>query len=196
MRNPRPARRFSYFDAWRDEELRCACGWKGPLGSDQVELYETLLEFRCPDCNTALAIVMYPTDDQWLERLEELTKPQRVEVLKRQRFLDDWHRLALRSPDQLPDLVGDELELVWDFITKDKRRYTVIRYAGTVIWRERAVFEGAARFEEVATMLKEKYGSRLRDLTPTPASEVYLYGDQLTAPEKVERVRKRLSSEP
>ncbi len=58
------ARRFSYYDAWRHQELICDCGWSGPLHPDQVEPPRSLLEFNCPECDATLAIVTYPTDGE------------------------------------------------------------------------------------------------------------------------------------
>jgi hypothetical protein len=190
---PRQARRFSYFDAWRHAELPCDCGWRGPLRPEQAEPYESLLEFSCPNCDACLAIVTYPTDVEMLENLDELPAPERAGVLKRQQFMEEAGRLALQRPEQLPDLDGDTLELSWDFVTDDEIRYTVIRHAGTVVWRELAVWEGIDRFEDIAAMLKARYGERLRDLIPTKASEPYLYGDKLAGPDTVEGIRKTLS---
>jgi hypothetical protein len=192
-RSPRPAQRFSYFDAWRHEALVCDCGWSGPLGPDQVEPYETLMEFCCPECDTALAIVTYPTDEEMLANLGKLSKSERAGVLKRHQFIEEAGRLALQSPEQLPDLEGDTLELLWDFVTEDGTRYTVIRHAATVVWRELAIWQGIERFEEIAAMLKARYGERLHDLIPTEASELYLYGDKLSGPDRVERIRETLS---
>jgi hypothetical protein len=54
------------------------------------------------------------------------------------------------------------------------------------------VFEGYKRFERVAAILKDKYGSRLKELAPTPRSTLYLYGDSLTASDIVKRMREKL----
>ncbi len=54
-------------------------------------------------------------------------------------------------------------------------------------------YEGFRRFIEIAGILKQKYGDRLRDLVPTPRSEMDLYGDHLGAIKHVEACRKSLS---
>lgn len=55
-----------------------------------------------------------------------------------------------------------------------------------------AVYEGYERFEEVAHILKERYGAALRDLMPTATSASYLYGDSLTASDRIARFRRAL----
>lgn len=188
----RLARTFSYFDDWRRQELRCDCGWCGPLHLDQAEPHESLMEFCCPECDTSLVIVTYPTDDEAFKRLDELPRSERASVLKRQQFLEEAGRLSLQHPEQLPALEDDELELQWDFLTEGETRFTIIRHGATVVWRELAFWEGTERFEEVAMILKARYGSRLLDLVPTEASYLYLYGDELSAPSTVKQVRKSL----
>lgn len=63
-----------------------------------------------------------------------------------------------------------------------------------VIFSEPAVYEGYERFDEVARILKSKYGSRLTDLVPTDESHLYLYGDRLGSPELVRSIRRELFS--
>ena len=41
-------------------------------------------------------------------------------------------------------------------------------------------------------VLRKRYGSRLENLVPTPASELYLYGDRLSAPDRVQAARDAL----
>ena len=42
---------------------------------------------------------------------------------------------------------------------------------------------------------EERYGSRLAEVRPTPASEVYLYGDKLSAPQTVDALNAGLRRE-
>ena len=42
-------------------------------------------------------------------------------------------------------------------------------------------------------ILMKKYGSRLVDVEPTPASEYYLYGDVMRAPDVVEALRRSIT---
>ena len=44
----------------------------------------------------------------------------------------------------------------------EPQRFWIIKHGGRVIYREPATFEGYNRFEILAQLLKEKYGSRSR----------------------------------
>ena len=61
-----------------------------------------------------------------------------------------------------------------------------------LIYRERARSEDYHRFELLARLLRQKYGSRVRDLVPADRPDVayYLYGDFLGAVRRVEAARK------
>lgn len=61
-----------------------------------------------------------------------------------------------------------------------------------VIWRERTGWKVYSRFEELARLLKERYGARLVDLAPTPESLHALYGDSAAAHFYVQRAREWL----
>jgi hypothetical protein len=47
------------------------------------------------------------------------------------------------------------------------------------IWPELAYYEDYPRFAAVLKILHERYGSKLKELRPTPASQLYSFGDQL-----------------
>lgn len=66
----------------------------------------------------------------------------------------DFERRQLRTPEQLPDLDGDDLILVWDRDGRDN----VICYGAQVLWREPGYNEDYERFEVVAEILYAKYG--------------------------------------
>ena len=48
-------------------------------------------------------------------------------------------------------------------------------------------------FDEVVAILQQKYGSRLKDLVPSDASKTYLGGDDLSAWEKLVKIRARMA---
>jgi hypothetical protein len=54
------------------------------------------------------------------------------------------------------------------------------------VWKELAWWESVDRFNEVKNLLKEKYGSRFLRLTPTQPSEMWLYGDDLSSPDRIQ----------
>lgn len=89
------------------------------------------------------------------------------------------------------------LRLVWDLEERENElKCTVIKCGDKVIWREPAVYEGYERFAAVVSILKRKYGERLRDVQQTPASELFLYGDELSAPRIVRDIRTELAGGP
>jgi hypothetical protein len=194
------ARQFNYFDnAWKTEILECAkCQWWGTFEQGSVEYYDQLMDCHCPRCNSLeapmLAIVSYPT-------LEELRanqdKPGIREYVQRiDDGLDKFAREKLQGPEQLPEIDEDNFTLTWDFdnsIRDDER--TLIKHGDTIIFSEPARWEEYERFDQIAEILKQKYGKRISDLMPTGRSEMWLYGDRWTAPDYVSAVRDRLRQE-
>ncbi|HEY9627322.1 MAG TPA: HEAT repeat domain-containing protein [Coleofasciculaceae cyanobacterium] len=99
--------------------------------------------------------------------------------------------VRLSSPSQLPDLEGEMLHLSWDQIDAD----SIIRHRDSIVWQERTGWEVYDRFEEIAAILKQKYGKRLTDLVPTTRSFYALYGDSTRAASHVSAVRQSLGKE-
>lgn len=99
--------------------------------------------------------------------------------------------LPLYFPRQLPELEGETLILTWDQIEAD----SIILQGDSIIWREKTGWEVYDRFEEIAIILKHKYGKRLVDIVPTPRSFYALYGDSTAASFHVTHVRESLSKE-
>lgn len=188
------ARHFNYFESdWKTEVLKCPkCHWRGTFEQASVEYYDELMDCSCPKCDVLdtpmLAIVNYPT-------LEELRanqdKPGIREYVQRiDAGLDKFAREKLREPEQLPEINDNRFTLIWDFddSNPDDER-TLLKYNDTVLFSEPARWEEYKRFEEVVAILKAKYGDRISDLVPTPRSELWLYGDKLTASDYVASVR-------
>lgn len=96
--------------------------------------------------------------------------------------------LWLSSPRQLPELEGETLILTWDQIEAD----SLILHGDSIIWREKTGWEVYDRFEEIAVILKQKYGKRLREIVPTSRSLYALYGDSTAASFHVAHVRESL----
>ena len=168
------AKRFGYDDNWRSAILHCPqCGWKGTFDEGSVEYHREWMDTSCPTCDALLAIVSYPTDGE-------------------SEFLASWKKSSLKSEAELPDLEGASLILTWDVEEHGSSSFVVIRHGEREIWRELPLYEGFERFEEVAKILMRKYGTRLADVVPTDASEYYLYGDVMRAPDVVKAVRKSI----
>jgi len=138
-----------------------------------------------------LAIVSYPTIQESEQNWSKLNDQEKREVAARKQFLEHWETARLKSPEQLPELDGPKLTLVWDCVEEATRRVTVLRQGDIEIWREPALYEGYERFREIVLILKQKYGARLADVVPTPGSELYLYGDKVSA---LDHVRGTLQS--
>lgn len=187
------AKQFKYYDNWKTEILTCSrCNWSGTFEQGWVDYHEALADSRCPKCSDhpMLAIVSYPTHEETEANFDELSADEKESHARRKQFLGEVERTSLKTPDELPDLTGAEITLLWDFWKDDDGTdWTVIRHNDRVVWSERAVYEGAERFVEVVGILKQRYGKRLVDLVPTPVSGTYLYGDRSSSGEMVKRAR-------
>lgn len=97
------------------------------------------------------------------------------------------HDLSARlaSADQLPAIEGGGVRIEWDFCEEDGESWTILRHDGNEIWRELACYEGYERFADVFALLHERYGERFRELPPSRSSWLYLFGDKLSAPDRV-----------
>jgi hypothetical protein len=181
---------MNYYD-WMETEHVCKkCGWAG-LGKDAslLEAFSECAEYGCPSCHEEIGVVAYPT------RTEALTDPRAdpadrmVAEIQQSR----WKRheaTKLKSPYQLPSLDSNSILLIWDEDGDDWHSDNVlIRHGDVVIWQEMTFYENYRRFGEIATILRQKYGDRLKDLEPTRRSWLYLYGDSLSADGYVESVR-------
>lgn len=174
---------FNWFDNWKAESLDCPkCEWEGVIDMDSTDEFDELLDFRCPKCNTMLAIINFPALDEVREHWDELSAEEKSIYGKRMELDAEFEKTHLESPAQLPEIADDPLILVWD-IEFDSRgesagpTYTTIKHEGQVIWREPAYYECVERFNGVVKVLRQKYGDRLKALIPTTASKTYLYGD-------------------
>jgi len=174
---------FAWYDDWKTPVLTCPrCGWQGTFNEGAVEEHDQLMDSSCPKCWKLVAIVLYPTIAESRANWDKLSDVEK-------QWVD-----GLDAAKQ----AFDAAKLLWDFETDNQgNSLTVIRRCDDIeidrtIWREMAVFEGYKRFERVAAILKDKYGSRLKELAPTPRSTLYLYGDSLTASDIVKRMREKL----
>ena len=197
---PVNAKHLAYWEYDPDATIECpACGWAGRC-EDHQRLFRDLLDVECLDCERMLLIVSFPTDDETRAAAAAGNKEARREMaeVKRRAVLDRLRaKYELTSADQLPDLPGDEIVVVWDQIeaTLDSRKasyWTVLRHGTLELWREPIYYEGIERLEVIARILQTKYGARLVEIRPTKDSEVYLYGDLLSARDILQRVNQAL----
>ncbi len=158
-----------------------------------MEYYRELMDSSCPKCDPVdapiLAIVSYPT----LEQMRSSGDPEGVRQAEQiEEFRKKFETKKLRGKEQLPDLGATSFTLAWDFVEAKGEQFTVIRYGDRVLFSEPALWECFGRFEKVCEIVREKYGTNVIDLVPTPSSELYLYGDALSSPDFVRNVRRQV----
>jgi hypothetical protein len=180
-----------YYDNWREEEFDCpACKWHGrgdalTLGDYNWECAERL----CPTCEELITVVLHPTIEESRANWDKVSEWDRKQIEAAEARQADFARRKLRDPSQLPDIPEPSFVLHWDFADDGSRRETLIKHRDKVIFAEPAFYEGYERFIEVAQILRTRYGAALRDLIPTNASELYLYGDNSGSPAIVAEAR-------
>ena len=77
-----------YFEHELSDPARCeVCGWAGTAEEAAGELYQELMDFRCPDCDRIILIVSYPT-------VAEMREYAAAGNEKAIRELADFERLA------------------------------------------------------------------------------------------------------
>jgi len=184
----------SYYD-WLDSQIECEqCGWQG-LGKKALggEEFEGGLEYNCPnDCDNVIAFVMYPTLAQVLNDPRAADMDRKAATIRTSR-LEKFEQDKLKFPDQLPTIDSPPETLIWDVVEEADGEFVVIRNGSQEIWRELSWFENYRRFDEIAQILRAKYGPALKDLAPTKESFNDLYGDKLDSFKFVEGIRKALA---
>ena len=185
-----PALLLGAYEYRENERLACPhCGWSGQAGEADRGFYEELFDVSCPRCEKMLLVVSYPTIEETRRAAAAGNDAAKRELPNIERMEARWARaaeLALTPRSELPELDGGELEFVWDFEEADGEDWTVIRCGERLVWRELAYWEGWERFNEVKNILKGHYGVRFASIEPSSASTMYLYGDDLSAPSRLE----------
>lgn len=189
MATRRSAEVIRYYAYDESSDLTCwKCGWRGPARDASQETYRELFDVSCPRCDKMLLIVPFPTADETKVAAaagNHVAKENLPEVLQAEAYQRRAAEGALKCADQLCELDGESLAFAWDLEECEGDKWTVIRLGDTTVWRELAFYEGWPRFNQVKEILKERYGQRFESLTPDPGSELYLYGDDTSAPQKI-----------
>jgi len=185
----------NYYD-WQESFVKCEkCGWQGQ--GKETSVYETFrdgAEYCCPNsCDHVMAFVLFPTHEEMLNDPRVDAADRKLAIIRETR----WQRFEqekLKTAEQLPTIEPPPKVLIWDFTEDSGERFVVIRNDADEIWRELSWFENYPRFAEIAQILRDKYGPGLKDLVPTDASGLDLYGDRLGSPRVIDGVREALAN--
>jgi hypothetical protein len=179
----------NYYDYNRVMPLVCpVCGWSGSAGAAETEWHRDLLDISCPKCGKMLLVVPYPTFEQVKVAAaagNEAASAQLAVVERQEGRLRDFEKKKLASPNQLPQLDGDELEFIWESEGDRPNGHLTIKVCDRVVGREPEFYECWPRFNEIKTILVARYGRRFKSMTPTEPSLLYLYGDDASAPSMI-----------
>jgi hypothetical protein len=151
-------------------------------------------ELNCPECYASIDFLEFPTIEESRANWDKLSEPERKKIEHTEARLAKFETMKLSRETILPDIREKEFVLSWDFDKKDNGSpETVIKYGSIILHREPAFYEGQWRFTEIAEILKARYGHALRDLVPTEASKLFLYGDTLSTVNAVEKTREAIA---
>lgn len=183
------------YNTWRGKSSVCdECGLGG-IGKEykQREMFENLFAINCLSCGRVLSAIPNPTIEQSSANWDKAGDAEKIRIQACEQFIEVAKVRCLQLPEQLPEVKGDNLIFVWD-MRKDKRgrENTVISNGEQTIWQEPCFYEGIDRFAQVARILKRRYGDSLKDFVPTERSLMWLWGDDLYAIEKIQKIRDRL----
>jgi hypothetical protein len=185
---------MNYYEFGKSKQVCEHCDWEGPGRDTQVlELFAEVSERGCPSCGKKIAVVLHPTVAESRANWNDLGPLERSYVEAIEAGQAEFAARSLKSPNQLPEIPVSAFVLIWDDDGRERGGGdTVLRLGDLVVWREPCVYEGYWRFDEIAEILRAKYGTALQDLEPTPRTELYLYGDKLSAPDSVISTRNKL----
>ena len=178
-------RLYPWYSEWKILQFTCEhCGW---TGKGEKAFPNEIGAMECPGCDHAVGFVEFP--NLWdMERAAAagnaeaiLDLPKKREWIREQEArMSRFHREKLCSIDQLPELPGESLEFIWDIaedVGAEKEDFQIIQIGDREIWRELAFYDNILRFNDIKGLLKQKYGSRFKSLTPADGSLDWLTGD-------------------
>lgn len=175
------------FDYFKYENQSCSCthcAWTG-VGSEMEvgEVFHDLHEVDCPHCHSRIGVVPYPTIKEARANWESLRPEEKSQVKIIERGQREFDRLCLKTPDQLPEVTAPNFALTWDVLDGN----TVLKHEDRVLFIEPSFFEGYDRFEEVVTILKDRYGAALKGVHLTQSAYEMLCGDKIWAVDLLKR---------
>lgn len=180
---------FDYYQYKKQSHTCPKCGWVGSGESLEIgEVFDTLYEVECPHCYAYLGCVPNPNIEQAREHWSELPDQEKHQLGMIEAMCNEFDRRWLKGPEQLPDIAGDSFTLIWDMIGED----ITIRNGNQVVFTEPSIYQGYERFEEVVSILKERYGDALKGVVPTKRSLEPLCGDKTGAASRLEKFHEEI----
>ena len=154
-----------YFSDWGTKGYACSCGWVGTGTELSIDFFDrgTLIEASCPKCDSHLAIVLCPTDDETRAAAaagNEEAKRMLPQVKEGEAWRERYEREKLHHPSQLPDVEGARLQFIIEVEGPTLESYYIIKLGEQIVWREPAGWEDWERFNELKVLLKRRYRSR------------------------------------
>lgn len=129
--------RLGWYEFDEEAEMVCPrCGWKGNADAADLEIGSVSFHYECPKCSKALAVFSHVSEDETKRKAAEGNEKAKRDLpgaLQRESFLERAQKSELDSPDQLPDLKGNEIVIEWDFEDHEKTgedSWTVLRHDG------------------------------------------------------------------
>lgn len=180
-----------FFEKWKEKKYECEeCDWKGTGAECRYgRLHRKMfLPLNCPSCGEFVDLIIFPDPGTIEKDRAALTDEQKNALETQEEELRLNREKVLQSADQLPEVDSPSFTLLWDQVEGD----TCIVNGETIVWSEPVAYEAFDRFEQVALILREKYGNRLKDLAPTPRSLLFLFGDYAPAMDYVKKIRREL----
>jgi hypothetical protein len=178
-------RLYPWYSDWKILQFTCEhCGW---TGKGELAFPNEGGVLECPRCDRGVAYVQFPNLRD-MEQAAAEGNPEAIQDLPKKREwikrmedrMEKFWSNHLHSLEQLPQLEGESLEFAWDIavhVGDENEDYQIIRVGEREVWRELAFWGNMVRFNEIKDLLKQRYGTRFKSLTPTDGSLDFLTGD-------------------
>lgn len=150
------------------------------------------VQFHCPECGESLFSCLTPTTEESRQHWDFLNDGEKRWVESYESRHKAYFAAILKDPSELPELDAKEIRVVLD-LPPSGREPLSLSVDGKVIWLEPLAYEAYGRYCDIADILIQKYGDRLKDFTYTKQSMLYLGGDCFAAFDRMDRARKKIT---
>ena len=175
---------------WHEKLWTCSsCGWEGRGADAAIETFDALFELNCWECDSRLAVIMYPTFDE-IKEAAAAGVPEALEMLPSVQAAEVG-RLKLSEARinlfDLPNVEGETLTFTLG-VEGDRDRLSpewLILFCKTQeIYREPSGFEGWRAILEIGKAIRHQYGTRAAWLDPGTVGQ-QLLGDDRNASNQI-----------